>query len=300
MELPETQTAEEREERKFCGGLNPAMAPPQRPFVLGDLAAPEALKRREWEARQPALGLSESNLLALEAHVADHRLLPVQLRILFSSLRATMLRQLISCSGAATVPDLCKILREELQSGTPAPAPDWYSFSSCSIFGPSKNGYESCCNRGCLTTESIAHCFQKCSQCRAASYCRKECPTADWKVRHKKVCTEAAEKCEAFASMGKKMQRSERQGPAGMMQNKNQETLLLDRRVAIDGLVAKPELNGRTGTVVSFDEDKGRYSVELDDTSSSLMIKPCNLLPTPVCSVALCSLLFSQTRPRIS
>ena len=28
--------------------------------------------------------------------------------------------------------------------------------------------------------------------------------------------------------------------------------------VVINGLVAKPELNGRKGTAVSFDEDKGR------------------------------------------
>jgi ubiquitin C len=70
---------------------------------------------------------------------------------------------------------------------------------------------------------------------------------------------------------------------------------LLGRRVVINGLVAKPELNGRTGTAVSFDDAKGRYSVELDETSS-FMIKPCNLLPTPVCSVALCSLLFSLCR----
>ena len=50
--------------------------------------------------------------------------------------------------------------------------------------------------------------------------------------------------------------------------------------MVINGLVAKPELNGRTGTAVSFDDDKGRYSIELDDTSSSLLIKPCNLSPT--------------------
>jgi ubiquitin len=68
---------------------------------------------------------------------------------------------------------------------------------------------------------------------------------------------------------------------------------LLGSRVVINGLVAKPELNGRTGTAVRFDSDKGRYSVELFDTS--FMIKPCNLLLT-VCSVALCSLLFSNIR----
>jgi hypothetical protein len=101
------------------------------------------------------------------------------------------------------------------------------------------------------------------------------------------------------------LQTAERQGHARvatMIRNKKQETPLLGRRVVINGLIAKPELNGRTGTAVSFDGDKGRYSVELDGTSSSLMIKPCNLIPTPVCSVALCSLLFShvQAVPRLS
>ena len=88
---------------------------------------------------------------------------------------------------------------------------------------------------------------------------------------------------------------------ATLIRNKKQDTPLLGRRVVINGLVAKPELNGRTGTAVSFDSGKGRYSVELDGTSSSFMIKPCNLLPT-VCSVALCSLLFShvQAVPRLS
>jgi hypothetical protein len=61
------------------------------------------------------------------------------------------------------------------------------------------------------------------------------------------------------------------------MQQK-QETQLLGKRVIIKGLAAKPELNGRIGTAVSFDDDKGRYSVELHETSS-FMIKPANLLP---------------------
>ena len=99
------------------------------------------------------------------------------------------------------------------------------------------------------------------------------------------------------------LQLAEGQGHAGiatLIRNRKQEAPLLGRRVVINGLVAKPELNGRTGTAWSFDDDKGRYSVELDDTSSSLMIKPCNLLPT-VCSVALGSLLFShvQALPRL-
>jgi hypothetical protein len=95
------------------------------------------------------------------------------------------------------------------------------------------------------------------------------------------------------------LQAAERLGHAGvatLIRNKRQDAPLLRRRVAINGLVAKPELNGRTGTAVSFDDDKGRYSVEIDDTSSFLLIKPCNLLPTQVCSVDLCSLLFSHVQ----
>jgi hypothetical protein len=52
--------------------------------------------------------------------------------------------------------------------------------------------------------------------------------------------------------------------------------MLLGRCVIINSLVAKPELNGRTGTVVSFDDDKGRYCVELDETYT-VMIKPSRL-----------------------
>jgi hypothetical protein len=83
------------------------------------------------------------------------------------------------------------------------------------------------------------------------------------------------------------LQAAEGQGHAGiatLIRNKKQETPLLGRRVVINELVAQPELNWRTGTAVSFDDEKGRYSVELDGTTSSFMIKPCNLLPT-VCAL---------------
>jgi hypothetical protein len=95
------------------------------------------------------------------------------------------------------------------------------------------------------------------------------------------------------------LQLAEDQGHAGiatLIRNRKQETPLLGRRVVINGLVAKPDLNGCTGTAVRFDDATGRYSVELDGISSSFMLKPCNLLPTPVCRVALCSLLFSHVR----
>ena len=51
--------------------------------------------------------------------------------------------------------------------------------------------------------------------------------------------------------------------PESLIRNKKQETPLLGRSVVINGLIAKPELHGRTGTVVSFDDDKGRHSVSL-------------------------------------
>ncbi len=61
-----------------------------------------------------------------------------------------------------------------------------------------------------------------------------------------------------------------------LSRGEQQDTPLLGRLVVIDGLVAKSELNGCTGTAVSFDDDKGRYFVELG--TSSFMIKPSNLL----------------------
>ena len=53
------------------------------------------------------------------------------------------------------------------------------------------------------------------------------------------------------------LQPAEHHGHSGistLIQNKTHETLLLCSRVVINGLVAKPELNGRA---VSFDDDEG-------------------------------------------
>ena len=48
--------------------------------------------------------------------------------------------------------------------------------------------------------------------------------------------------------------------------------------VVVNGLVSKPELNGRKGTVLSFDDVKARYNVKLHDASDSIIqIKACNL-----------------------
>jgi hypothetical protein len=61
---------------------------------------------------------------------------------------------------------------------------------------------------------------------------------------------------------------------------------LLGCFVVVNGLVAKPELTGRKGTAMSFDDDKGRYSVELHGSSTSFMSKPSNLLPTVASAAA--------------
>ena len=57
-------------------------------------------------------------------------------------------------------------------------------------------------------------------------------------------------------------------------------------RVRVSGLVSKPELNGKTGTISDFDEKTGRFAVRMlvageDGTgqSASVLIKPERLEP---------------------
>ena len=50
------------------------------------------------------------------------------------------------------------------------------------------------------------------------------------------------------------------------------------KRVALQGLVAKPELNGARGTAIGFAEGTGRYEVAVDGRQSQpLALKPANL-----------------------
>ncbi len=66
---------------------------------------------------------------------------------------------------------------------------------------------------------------------------------------------------------------------ATLIVNSMRDSRLLGKKVVIKGLVTKPELNGRTGRVMKFDDEKGRYWIELDETSETFMIKSCNLVP---------------------
>ena len=51
---------------------------------------------------------------------------------------------------------------------------------------------------------------------------------------------------------------------------------LVGKQVLVHGLVAKPELNDRTGTAAGWDSERGRYSVRLQD-GSTVALKPANL-----------------------
>lgn len=57
-------------------------------------------------------------------------------------------------------------------------------------------------------------------------------------------------------------------------------TVRIGGTVRLHDLIARPELNGRTGTVVLFDEAKKRYAIRLTDANpedGQLLLKPANL-----------------------
>jgi hypothetical protein len=180
----------------------------QELIKLADLLIPDAMERKDWEQRSPALGLNKKSIRALEQHAANPLLLDVQRRKIFRRIREHMLRQLISCSGAATVNDLCGILLAELKCGVPAPAPSWYVFSTITM-GPRKIGYSACSNRDCLVAECLtsARAFKKCSNCKVPFYCSEACQASDWTARHKFVCNEAQKSRKELEQAGAFMQR---------------------------------------------------------------------------------------------
>jgi hypothetical protein len=52
---------------------------------------------------------------------------------------------------------------------------------------------------------------------------------------------------------------------------------LSGRRVRIDGLKGRPELNGRCGVAGRFDAAKGRSEVAVEDEAEAVLLKPMNL-----------------------
>ena len=54
---------------------------------------------------------------------------------------------------------------------------------------------------------------------------------------------------------------------------------LVGRTVKLDGIQAKPELNGQLGVCVSYVEDKQRYMVKLNGSKETMSLRPANLIP---------------------
>jgi len=168
MDFPELATAEEREEWEHDPSDD--VVPTMPDWWMGRWEkligmSPEAMCRRAFEARPPALGLTAAEIDALEEHSQNPQLSPVQRRKMFGLLRSALLRQLIPTSGCGSVADLCRVLRDELESCNPSPVPEWYVFSTTTM-GPRKIGYDVCAARGCLKSESVKTKFNKCSQCK--------------------------------------------------------------------------------------------------------------------------------------
>lgn len=56
------------------------------------------------------------------------------------------------------------------------------------------------------------------------------------------------------------------------------ENLLQHVHVTVQNLQSKPELNGKRGTVIRFDEHKSRYNIYIMDTGKTLSLKPENVI----------------------
>ena len=156
-----------------------------------DFPTPEEFDRSRFEKRKPAFGLTLSEINQLEQHAHNQNMTEGNKRRFFQHLRKKMCLSLISPSDCSTISDLCNTLRAEVESGVPAPVPEWYTFSEMR-FGPRRLGYRKCDNRGCLKTETLRGSrFPQCSNCKLAAYCGRACQVADWKIRHKILCNEA-------------------------------------------------------------------------------------------------------------
>jgi hypothetical protein len=205
--FPELLTGEEKEDLNFAPNRSSTPDWPAnfQSWLRDHRPNPEAMERREFESRPPALGLTLSLLDELHSHLQLPKLKAAQKRCIFKSLRGKMLRSLIPCSDCSTAEDLLGVLRDEITCGVPAPVPEWYSYSTVTM-GPRKIGYSPCCRRGCFKTETIEARFHKCSQCELAVYCSRECQVQDWKDKHKKVCKQAKKNREQTKKVGKMMQ----------------------------------------------------------------------------------------------
>ena len=160
-----------------------------------DLTA-DGFGKEDFDKRLPAFGWTNTELDQLISSAGESDFHDYYIH---KNLRRKMCRRLICCSGAKTTKELCEILRAEIESGVPAPVPDWYIFSNVR-YGPDTGkgrrfGYNKCANMNgdhmCYETEDMQRQFSQCSQCKLAVYCSEKCQRQDWKARHKVVCKKA-------------------------------------------------------------------------------------------------------------
>ena len=57
------------------------------------------------------------------------------------------------------------------------------------------------------------------------------------------------------------------------------EKFELGVRCTVRGLQSKPELNGRSGVVIEWNEEKGRYGVQIDNIVAPMLLRGDNLVP---------------------
>ena len=75
----------------------------------------------------------------------------------------------------------------------------------------------------------------------------------------------------------------------------DQERFAIGTAVGIRGLQARPELNGRVGTIKSFHRGKGRYAVHVDREPKTVVLRPQNLVaPAEAKDSSTAFLLFYQ------
>lgn len=76
--------------------------------------------------------------------------------------------------------------------------------------------------------------------------------------------------------------------------------LRLGLRVMISGLQARPELNGLVGKLTAFDEERGRWQVELEKGGGRKLFKAANLQPAPADDEALDILRGSSSASQVT
>jgi len=80
--------------------------------------------------------------------------------------------------------DFC--LQKEMESGIPSPIPDWYTFSTAPAGG--KIGYDlidaAIGWKNVTVLRNMISQPYRCSVCKMAVYCSRECQEYDWKARH--------------------------------------------------------------------------------------------------------------------